>query len=316
MTNVIETSGLTKRFADGRGVRNINLRIPQGQVFGFLGPNGAGKSTVVKMLVGLLKPTSGEARVLGLPLGNLAARRRIGYVPELFRYQDWLTAQEVLRFHAGLCRMKPASRERRIEEVLRAVDLLARKHDRVKRFSKGMQQRLGIACALLSEPELLLLDEPASALDPGGRHDVRVLLERLTNQGMTVFLNTHMLEDVETICTDVALLIDGSIRTQGSVREILHPEPIWEFYVGGWEAAFKPLLMERMNGITYELHMTPTDDIGITRLEVCLGNEEHAAWLNAQLVGLGISVYRVHPRQNKLESWFLALTESLGRGVQ
>lgn len=315
MTLVIETRGLTKAFRGGRGVRDINLHIREGQVFGFLGPNGAGKSTFVKMLVGLLRPTSGEASVLGLPAGDLSARRRLGYLPELFRYQDWLTAEEVLRFHARLAKLDGAYARKRIDRVIRDVGLSGRERERVRHYSKGMQQRLGIACALLPEPEVLFLDEPASALDPGGRHEVRELLTRLCNEGMTVFLNTHLLEDVESICTEVALLIEGTIRAQGTVEEILHPEPVWDFTVGGWS---KDIASELEVGVAhtsnreFSLDVCALDESGKAQLAVRVCNEEQVAWFNEQLVRSGISVYAIEPRTNRLESWFLTLTESGG----
>lgn len=311
MTAVIETYGLTKEFRGGRGVRNIDLKIEQGQVFGFLGPNGAGKSTFVKMLVGLLHPTSGEAHVLGLPAGHLEVRKRIGYLPELFRYQDWLSGEEVLRFHARLCQLDGAHSRMRIQQVLREVGLTGREHERVRHYSKGMQQRLGLACALLPEPEVLFLDEPASALDPGGRHEVRELLTSLCDRGMTVFLNTHLLEDVESICSDVALLVDGRIQARGSVEEILHPEPVWEFTVGGWS----PSVLAELEGTKefgVSLEVRDWDRGGWAALDVRVANREQVAWVNEQLVYNGISVYSIELRTNRLESWFLTLTESGG----
>ncbi|OFW75572.1 MAG: ABC transporter [Alicyclobacillus sp. RIFOXYA1_FULL_53_8] len=309
MTAVIETRGLTKEFRGGRGVRNIDLKIEQGQVFGFLGPNGAGKSTFVKMLVGLLHPTSGEAYVLGLPAGALEVRKRIGYLPELFRYQEWLSAEEVLRFHARLCKLDGVYARERIRQVIGDVGLSGREQERVRNYSKGMQQRLGLACALLPEPEVLFLDEPASALDPGGRYEVRELLTRLCAQGMTVFLNTHLLEDVESICSDVALLMDGTILAQGSVEDILHPEPVWDFTVGGWS---KSAMADLESAAEFETTLTvrKLEPSGAAVLEVKLTNAEQVAWLNVQLVQRGISVYAIEERKNRLESWFLHLTES------
>jgi ABC-2 type transport system ATP-binding protein len=312
VTGIIETRGLTKLFAGDRGVRDIHLQVGRGQVFGFLGPNGAGKSTFVKMLVGLLRPTAGEASVLGLPIGDLGARRRIGYLPELFRYQAWLTAEEVLRFHGRLCRMDASHIEKRIQEVTSAVGLARRAQERVQGYSKGMQQRLGLACALLPEPEVLFLDEPASALDPGGRREVRQLLLQLRDEGMTVFLNTHLLEDVEAVCSDVALLMNGRIRAQGTVTDILQSEPVWEFTIGGWTPDLSMPLQERVAHLDVGLKVGATDEQGVTVLEATLQDSEQAAWLNATLHELGVSVYTVYPRQHRLESWFMTLTETQG----
>lgn len=317
MTTVVETRGLSKVFSSGRGVKDVHLQVERGELFGFLGPNGAGKSTFVKMLVGLLRPTSGEARVLGLPLGDLRARRRIGYLPELFRYQDWLSADEVLRFHGRLCKMDALTLAKRTREVVAAVGLEGRTHERVRGYSKGMQQRLGLACALLPQPEVLFLDEPASALDPGGRHDVRELLQRLRDEGMTIFLNTHLLEDVEEICSKVALLSDGSIRAHGSVEDILRPESIWVFTIGGWSPSYLAQLRETAAPLHVGIDVTESSDSqGYAVLEARLEHAEQAAWLNAQLHDLGLSVYTVYPLKNRLESWFLALTEPDGRESQ
>ncbi|MBX6395854.1 MAG: ABC transporter ATP-binding protein [Alicyclobacillaceae bacterium] len=306
----IETFSLTKDYGTGRGCRNITLTVGEGVIFGLLGPNGAGKSTFVKMLVGLLRPTSGKAQILGLPLGHLEARRRIGYLPELFRYPDWLTAEEVLRFHAKLAKLPPDRIERRTREVLAEVGLAGRERDRVRHFSKGMQQRLGLACALLTDPDVLFLDEPSSALDPGGRHEVRQLLSRLKQCGKTIFLNTHLLEDVERICDEVALLIDGVIRQTGPVEAIVHPEPVWRVRIGGWTPEMLEPLRIRA-GILIEIE--ESDNWGSATLRVHAKNQERLAWVNALLVEHGLSLYEVQPVKTRLEEWFLAATEGRER---
>jgi ABC-2 type transport system ATP-binding protein len=307
MTAVIETRHLTKEFKSGRGCHDVSITVQPGEIFGLLGPNGAGKSTLVKMLVGLIRPTSGEARVLGLPAGSLEARRQIGYLPELFRYQEWLTGREVLRLHARLCRLAPSSREHRISEVLDEVGLADRGDERVRRYSKGMQQRLGIACALIGNPQVLFLDEPVSALDPAGRHEIRKLLLRLRAAGKTVFLNTHLLEDVEAICTSVALLADGRVRAQGTVEDILRPKPMWECIVGGWMPESMEELMAATNGqIRIEVVSVNVD--GTAVLHVALDDREQLGWLNHTVMERGLTLYETKPLQHRLESWFLSQT--------
>src|SRR6058998_186557 len=187
------------------------MTVPRGEVFGFLGPNSAGKTTAVKLLLGLLKPTSGQGWLLGRPLGDLGARRRIGYLPELFRYQSWLTATEVLALHCELAPLPRSSWKDEIRNVLDTVGLTERAHDRVNTFSKGMQQRLGLGAALLGEPELVFLDEPTSALDPVGRHDVREIIRGLAARGSAVFLNSHLLSEVEQVCDRVAVVASGTM---------------------------------------------------------------------------------------------------------
>ncbi|HET9031139.1 MAG TPA: ABC transporter ATP-binding protein [Candidatus Aquilonibacter sp.] len=217
----IETRELTKIYGARTAVDSLTVRIARGEVFGFLGPNGAGKTTAVKMLLGLVRPSSGHAALLGSPLGSLDARRKIGYLPELFRYQEWLTPHEILHWHAAVLRLHAAKWRDAIEEVLRRVGLAERGNDRVGQFSKGMQQRLGLAVAILGEPELVILDEPTSALDPLGRADVRALVQELKSRGTTVFLNSHLLTEVESVCDSVAVITGGCIRATGPIDRLL-----------------------------------------------------------------------------------------------
>jgi ABC-2 type transport system ATP-binding protein len=217
----IHAVGLSKRFGDTIAVNSLSMTVQRGEVFGFLGPNGAGKTTVVKLLLGLARPTGGEALVLGAPLGDREARRQIGYLPELFRYQPLLTAREVLRLHCRLLALPKTTWEEQERSALLTVDLLERGNDRVGTFSKGMQQRLGLGVALLGSPALVMLDEPTSALDPVGRHDVREIIRGLRERGSTVFLNTHLLEEAEHVCDRVAVIDKGRTVATGSLDELL-----------------------------------------------------------------------------------------------
>jgi ABC-2 type transport system ATP-binding protein len=219
---VVEVEHLAKRFGDLTAVADLTLRVERGEIFGFLGPNGAGKTTSVKMLLGLTRPTAGVGRVLGRALGDRGARARIGYLPELFRYHEWLSAREELRFHAGLAGIPVRERTREIDRVLELVGLAARGDDRIGTYSKGMQQRVGLAVALLGDPALVVLDEPTSALDPVGRRDVRELLLAMRARGTAVFLNSHLLSEVEQICTRVAIVDRGRVVAAGSVDEVAH----------------------------------------------------------------------------------------------
>ena len=208
----IATSGLTKLYGRKVGCESITHNVPRGSVFGFLGPNGAGKSTFVKMMVGLIDPTSGTAEILGRPLADFTTRARVGLLPENFRYQDWLSPLELLDFHGRLAGMERSAIAERAPRVLERVGLVAEQRGKIRSFSKGMQQRLGLACALLAEPDLLFLDEPTSALDPIGRHDVREILIEERERGATVFLNSHLLSEVESICDEVAVIDPGPDR--------------------------------------------------------------------------------------------------------
>jgi ABC-2 type transport system ATP-binding protein len=217
----IHTVGLSKRFGDTIAVRSLSITVERGEVFGFLGPNGAGKTTVVKLLLGLASPSGGEALVLGAPLGDREARRRIGYLPELFRFQALLTATEVLRLHCRLLALPRETWKAQTRRALEIVGLLERGDDRVGTFSKGMQQRLGLGVALLGDPALVVLDEPTSALDPVGRHDVREIIRGLRGRGATVFLNTHLLEEAEHVCDRVAVIDKGAAIATGTLGEML-----------------------------------------------------------------------------------------------
>jgi ABC-2 type transport system ATP-binding protein len=217
----IDTTALAKRYGTTTALAGLTMRVPGGHVFGFLGPNGAGKTTAVKLLLGLSRPTSGAATVLGAPLGDRATRRRIGYLPELFRYQAWLTARDVLGLHASLAELPRTGRRAAIDEALGIVGLADRAGDRVGTFSKGMQQRLGIGVALLGRPELVFLDEPTSALDPIGRQDVRGIIRALRDRGTAVFLNSHLLTEVERVCDEVAIVDRGRVVAAGTLDELL-----------------------------------------------------------------------------------------------
>jgi ABC-2 type transport system ATP-binding protein len=204
-------------------LHGLDLRVEQGEVFGFLGPNGAGKTTAMKILTGLVRASAGVARVLGRPVGEPAARRRIGYLPEHFRFQEWATGEELLDLHGRLAGLPAARRAARVAEVLELVGLAGRGRQRIRSYSKGMTQRIGLAQALLAEPELVLLDEPTSALDPVGRREVRDLIRELRGRGVTVFLNSHLLGEVELVCDRVAIIDQGRVVRGGRLAELVGP---------------------------------------------------------------------------------------------
>jgi ABC-2 type transport system ATP-binding protein len=222
----IETRGLRKTYGATVALEALDIRVGAGEVFGFLGPNGAGKTTAVKLLLGLTRPSGGEGTVLGHPLGDLRARRRIGYLPELFRYQAWLTAREVLDLHARLAGLPSGRRRTEVDRVLALVGLAARGRDRTGGFSKGMQQRLGLAAALLGDPALVILDEPTSALDPVGRDDVRAIIRDARERGSAVLLNSHLLGEVERLCDRVAIVNKGRVVAAGSLADLLGEQAV------------------------------------------------------------------------------------------
>jgi ABC-2 type transport system ATP-binding protein len=292
---VIETHGLRKEFGGKVAVAELSLEVRAGEVFGFLGPNGAGKTTSLKMLLGLVAPTAGTARVLGAPIGDRRARARVGFLPEHFRFQDWLTGRELLDFHARLFGVPGARRRARIEELLARVDLLDAAHRRLREYSKGMLQRIGLAQALLAEPALVFLDEPTSGLDPLGRLLVRDIIGELRGRGVAVFLNSHLLGEVEATCDRVAFLKQG--RT------------VHELALGGAEAAaltvelrLGPHRADLLEALA-RFGRDPAEEDGRVRLTV--DRDETLPELARWLVGQGVALYELRAQRKSLEAWFL-----------
>jgi ABC-2 type transport system ATP-binding protein len=228
METILETKNLRVEFkAQGSGqakkvaVNDLNLKVYAGEVFGFLGPNGAGKTTTMNVLLGFVNATGGEAFLFGVNVREPIARQRIGYLPELTYYYKFLTAEELLRFYARIFRIPSAETERRIEQLLKLVELEHARKRPIKTYSKGMQQRVGLAQALINDPDLLILDEPTSGLDPLGRMKVREIIQRLKNEGKTVFFSSHELGEVETVCDRVAIINQGQLKVEGRVADLV-----------------------------------------------------------------------------------------------
>jgi len=324
---MIDTADLTKTYNGRGGCRGITLQVPEGCIFGLLGPNGAGKSTFVKMLAGLHRPDSGRASVLGLPLGRPEARRKLGYLPELFRFQDWLTPTEVLRFHGRLGGLRPQETRSpafrsKVRDTLELVGLSEAADRRVGGFSKGMQQRLGLAAALLLDPELVILDEPASALDPVGRYEIRSLLKRLRGRGVTVFLNTHLLEDVEELCDEAAFLYGGELLASGPLHKLLDAAGDgggggvnWRFRLGGWLPGSWAELSEAVGSLSSRLRLVETDGSGNALLSARVTDREQAGYLCSVFIRSGLTLYESGPEPNSLEAWFLRMAGSSHGGV-
>ena len=295
----IRTEELAKRYGRITALASLSMTIPRGDVFGFLGPNGAGKTTAVKLLLGLARPTAGEGWVLGAALSDRAAhrraRRRIGYLPELFRYQHWLCAREVLRVHCELIGLERAARDGGIREALAIVGLADRADDRVGGYSKGMQQRLGLAVALLGAPELVLLDEPTSALDPVGRHDVREIIRALKARGTTVFLNSHLLSEVEQVCDRVAIVDRGRVIAVGTLGELLATDSV-RLRATGLDG------VDRLR--TFGEVARDGEWIVVRRIAA-----DRVPDLVAAIVAAGGRVHAVEPRHESLEDRFLSLLE-------
>lgn len=297
----VHALALTKHYGTRVAVHDVSLTVRAGEIFGLLGPNGAGKSTFVKMLVGLIRPTAGQARILGRPQAELAVRQQLGYLPELFRYPPWLAAYEVLHYHRALLRL-PAAAPSELDRLLERVGLAGRGAHRVGSFSKGMQQRLGLAVALVGAPRLLFLDEPTSALDPLGRHQVHTLLKELRAEGVTIFLNSHLLADMESFCDRVALLNQGELLHVGTVSDAMFAEARFQFQVDALPGTARRAIAAWLVPDS----VLPT--IRGVRLTVRV-DRSALPLVHRALVAEGVAVYEVEPVTTHLEEWFRSMVE-------
>jgi ABC-2 type transport system ATP-binding protein len=300
----IETENLTKDFSIGfwrprpyRALDALTLAIGQGEVFGFLGPNGAGKTTTLKLLMQLIYPTSGRAEILGRPVGDVSVKRKIGYLPENPYFYDYLTAEELLTYFASLLGFPRAERRRRVSALLDEVGIGGERRLQLRKFSKGMLQRVGIAQAILNDPDVVFLDEPMSGLDPLGRREVRHLILKLRDRGCTVFFSSHVLADAETLCSRVAILVAGRLVAAGALADI------HAFRARGWE-----LVVGHLMPATLERHrariqrVTPIAEHHYA-LELPL--EPDPALLLRDLTAEGAHLVSLNPLRETLEDFFV-----------
>jgi ABC-2 type transport system ATP-binding protein len=298
-TPAVWCSGLRKRYRRRTAVDGVSFAVDRGEVVGLLGPNGAGKTSVIKMLLGLVRPDAGEVRLLGRPGPDPHSRAGVGYLPELFRYQPWLTAAEVLALHGRLAGVSVPAQARR--ESLAVVGLADRAGDRVGGFSKGMQQRLGLAVALVARPELVILDEPTSALDPVGRADVRDLVLSLKARGVAVLLNSHLIGEVERVCDRVVILDKGRVAASGTLAELLGRREV-RLRLDGVDARAQARLAAAgeltRSGEAFTVTLPAEPDPGTV------------PDLVADLVGLGVRIHSVEPGRISLEERLLDILRS------
>ncbi|HEY8322226.1 MAG TPA: ABC transporter ATP-binding protein [Candidatus Baltobacteraceae bacterium] len=290
----IDVAHLAKSYGTIDAVSDVSLQIARGESFGFLGPNGAGKTTSVKMLLGLTRPSGGGGTLLGRPLGDRRARAKVGYLPELFRYHDWMTAREELTFHAGLAGVPHPDRAREIDGILDLVGLTRRANDRIGTYSKGMQQRIGIGVALLGSPQIVFLDEPTSALDPVGRRDVREMVRALKARGTSVFLNSHLLSEVEQTCDRVAIVDRGRIVAAGPLADVVGGATGVRLRLGALDEASLAVL-RRYGGVAASGEWQTV--AGVAR--------EAVPALVRELAAGGVEIYAVEPLTATLEQRFM-----------
>ena len=298
----IRTRGLRKVFGGKVAVRSLTLEVARGEVFGFLGPNGAGKSTSVKMLLGLVFPTSGEAEILGHPAGDVKTRSKVGFLPEHFRFYDWLTPAELLKLHGRLYGMSHTVLRERVPALLGLVGLTPHRDKRLRDFSKGMLQRIGLAQALLNEPDLIFLDEPTSGLDPFGRRMVRDIIKGQRDRGATVLLNSHLLGEVEITCDRVAFIRDG---------EVVETRQVDGEYEEQTTVSIRAVnvIAEVVNGLSQWTSLVRSEG---ERLTITLSSRALLPEVVRYLVAKGADVYEVTPRRLSLEERFLEIVGSDG----
>jgi ABC-2 type transport system ATP-binding protein len=301
-TPAVEVHHLRKAFGGKVAVADLTLAVERGEVFGFLGPNGAGKTTVVKLVLGLIAPTAGDGRVLGATLGDPRGREKVGFLPEHFRFHHWLKAREFLQLHADLYRVPRHVARCRIPELLDLVGLREHADKKLRAFSKGMLQRIGLAQALLNEPELVLLDEPTSGLDPVGRRLVRDIIRELRERGTTVFLNSHLLSEVEITCDRVAFINKGEIIHSSSLQSLMEGELTVQIRArrpGGMKAADWGKVLAGLSRWSSKVRIDG-EHIALT-----VTGERDLPAINAYLVGQGAEVYALRPHTLSLEDLFI-----------
>jgi len=296
----IKTENLRKEFGNHAAVKNLTLQVEQGEVFGFLGPNGAGKTTSIKMLLGLVAPTSGAGSLLGAPLGDRATLARIGFLPEHFRFQEWLTANEFLELHGELLGMSRRDLDLRRDELLERVGLTDFRHRQLRTFSKGMLQRIGLAQALMNRPALVFLDEPTSGLDPVGRRLVRDIIHELRAEGTSVFLNSHLLSEIEVTCNRVAFIRHGEVVRVMEMSALDKNISLLTIRADG-------LVADVINGLDKW-----GDDIRVDgdHLTMTIRSELDLPEINRYLVARDVQVYALTPNRVSLEEIFI---ETLGK---
>jgi len=295
-------TGLLRR-SSVDALRGVSLEVPQGEIFGLLGPNGAGKTTLVKILLGLVYPTDGTAELFGTPAHSPTARKQIGFLPENHQFPGFLTAKQTLHLYGLLADVPLSDRKQRIPELLRRVDLWDRADTKVKTFSKGMLQRLGLAQALLNDPDLLFLDEPTSEVHPVGRRAIRDIVLDLREEGATIFLNSHLLSEVEKMCTTVAILRDGELVRKGTISELTAVERVYDLV-----STPIPEVLLAETGLRPSDEPPSDPDLRAYRLQA-----EDRGTLNAVLDRLraaDVAVESITPLRRSLEDYFIDVVDA------
>jgi ABC-2 type transport system ATP-binding protein len=302
---VIETENLVKQYGKIRALNGVSLSVEKGEIFGLLGQNGAGKTTLIKILLGILSPTEGSARLLDEPVGRVGIRKRVGYLPEDHHFPDYHTGYSLLDFYGSLLEMPRASKKQRITEMLELVGLKGRMHYKIRTYSKGMKQRLGIAQALMHNPDVIFLDEPTDGVDPVGRREIRRMMQDLKERGVTMFLNSHLLGEVELICDRVAILDQGDRIRYGTITELTQQKGT--FLIGLADSQTFP--EHDVNQLGYRTYRNEL------YWEVVLGEGQSIDPVVDLLRSKGLSLRHLVEKRQTLEELFVQTVEAVEPGL-
>ncbi|MCB9839196.1 MAG: ABC transporter ATP-binding protein [Phycisphaeraceae bacterium] len=305
---VIDIDAVSKTYGGGvRALRDVELRVHPGEVFGLLGPNGAGKSTLVKILMTIVRPSDCKGRMFGAPIGDKAALSRVGYLPEHLRFPDYLTGEQVVDHFGAMAGVPRAARRRRSAELLETVGMLDWRDTRVGKYSKGMKQRLGVAQSLINDPDLVLLDEPTDGVDPLGRKEIRDIIARMKDNGKTVFVNSHLLSELELICERVAIMVKGEVVQQGAIEDLTEASRRYEFRVSvGENQDENALIAQAIDLNDGSIEYTP----GVVRTTV---SDVHAIQpMIDALRARGVTIHAIRPTRSSLEDLFMSAVKDGG----
>ncbi|HEB60651.1 MAG TPA: ABC transporter ATP-binding protein [Phycisphaeraceae bacterium] len=291
LQNVVKVYRRRVRALDG-----VTMQVHKGEVFGLLGPNGAGKSTLIKIMMTVIRKYKAQGTVLGRPVGDKSTLAKVGYLPEHHRFPSYLTGRQVLTFYAAMTKVPAGIRNKRADELLEVVGMKEWGKTKVSQYSKGMLQRVGLAQAMMNDPELVLLDEPTDGVDPVGRRDIRDILIRLREEGKTVFLNSHLLSELEMVCDRVAILVDGTVRTQGTLDDLTRESRRYEITIAGQS----PEWIAEFSGVK-----TASVEPGKSLLVMSGAEPEPVQPLIDRLRAEGRTIVAVQPRRESLEDLFL-----------
>ena len=305
--SVIETHELRKTYGRIEALKGVSLKVEKGQIYGLLGQNGAGKTTLIKILLGIVRKSGGDASLLDQQAGTAAVRRRVGYLPEDHQFPGYHTGRSLMEFYGALYGVPPAERRRMIPEALKLVGIAGRADSKIKTYSKGMKQRLGIAQALLNNPDLIVLDEPTDGVDPLGRRKIRELMATLKDQGHTIFLNSHLLGEVELICDRVAILQQGKLVREGTIKELTEQKGQFELALAPGQE-FPTAAVARMGyAVTFAAEKK--------QFVVALADGQTIDPVVAMLAEKGLSLRHLVEYKQTLEAAFLATVEGAEPGV-